>query len=543
MNENYLGNPNLKRSNVNINYTKEQLEEYIKCAKDPVYFIEEYIQIVNVDKGLVPFKLYDFQDEMVNAFQRERFVINKLPRQSGKSTTVTAYMLWLILFHDTQSIAILANKGSLARDLLGKIQLAYEHLPKWLQQGIVVWNKGNIELENGSKILASATSSSAIRGGSFNLIFLDEFAFVSNNIAENFFASVYPTISSGETTKVIIVSTPNGLNHFYKLWSNAVDKKNQYKPIEVTWNQIPGRDEKWKNETISNTSEEQFRQEFECEFIGSMNTLINAGKLRSLPFDYPLKKLGNFVCYEEAIKDHIYVMVVDTARGVGLDYSAFVVFDVTELPYKVVGTFKDKHISPMLYPTTLHNIGQHYNEAYMLVETNDIGQQVVDILHNDLVYENLMVTVHKGRAGQQISSGFGGGSRTIGVKTTKQVKRIGCSNLKDLVENDKLMIRDFDLLAELSSFVGKGSSYEAEEGTHDDLAMCTVLFSWIVKQDYFKEITDIDIRERLYKEQEKMIEENMLPVGFKDDGVTDNEPQLLDNPTDRWVMQKTDDYS
>ena len=543
MNENYLGNPNLKRSNVNINYTKEQLEEYIKCAKDPVYFIEEYIQIVNVDKGLVPFKLYNFQDEMINAFQKERFVINKLPRQSGKSTTVTAYMLWLILFHDTQSIAILANKGSLARDLLGKIQLAYEHLPKWLQQGIVVWNKGNIELENGSKILASATSSSAIRGGSYNLIFLDEFAFVSNNIAQNFFASVYPTISSGETTKVIIVSTPNGLNHFYKLWSDSVDKKNQYKPIEVTWNQIPGRDEKWKKETISNTSEEQFRQEFECEFIGSMNTLINAGKLRSLPFDYPLKKLGNFVCYEEAKKDHIYVMVVDTARGVGLDYSAFIVFDVTTLPYKVVGTFKDKHISPMMYPTTLHNIGQHYNEAYMLVETNDIGQQVVDILHNDLTYENLMVTVHKGRAGQQISSGFGGGSRTIGVKTTKQVKRIGCSNLKDLVENDKLVIRDFDLLAELSSFVGKGSSYEAEEGTHDDLAMCTVLFSWIVKQDYFKEITDIDIRERLYKEQEKMIEENMLPVGFKDDGVTDNEKQIFDNPTDRWVMQKTDDYS
>ena len=543
MNENYLGNPNLKRSNVNVEYTKEQVAEYIKCAKDPIHFIQEYIQIVNVDKGLVPFKLYDFQDEMVNAFQKERFVINKLPRQSGKSTTVTAYMLWLILFHDQQSIAILANKGSLARDLLGKIQLAYEHLPKWLQQGIVVWNKGNIELENGSKILASATSSSAIRGGSYNLIFLDEFAFVSNNIAENFFASVYPTISSGETTKIIIVSTPNGLNHFYKLWSDAVDEKNQYKPIEVTWDQIPGRDEKWKKETISNTSEEQFRQEFECEFIGSMNTLINAGKLRSLPFDYPLKKLGNFVCYEEAKKDHVYVMVVDTARGVGLDYSAFIVFDVTTLPYKVVGTFKDKHISPMMYPTTLHNIGQHYNEAYMLVETNDIGQQVVDILHNDLVYENLMVTVHKGRAGQQISSGFGGGSRTIGVKTTKQVKRIGCSNLKDLVENDKLMIRDFDLLAELSSFVGKGSSYEAEEGTHDDLAMCTVLFSWIVKQDYFKEITDIDIRERLYKEQEKMMEEQMLPVGFKDDGVIDNEKQIFDNPTDRWVMQKTDDYS
>ena len=545
MNENYLGNPNLKRSNVNVEYSKEQIAEYIKCAKDPIHFIQNYIQIVNVDKGLVPFNLYDFQNEMINAFQDSRFVINKLPRQSGKSTTVTAYMLWLILFHDQQSIAILANKGSLARDLLGKIQLAYEHLPKWLQQGISVWNKGNIELENGSKILASATSSSAIRGGSFNLIFLDEFAFVSNNIAENFFASVYPTISSGETTKVIIVSTPNGLNHFYKLWSDATDNKNQYKPIEVNWDQIPGRDEKWKKETISNTSEEQFRQEFECEFIGSMNTLINAGKLRNLPFDYPLKKLGNFVCYEEAKKDHIYVMVVDTARGVGLDYSAFIVFDVTTLPYKVVGTFKDKHISPMMYPTTLHNIGQHYNEAYMLVETNDIGQQVVDILHNDLVYENLMVTVHKGRAGQQISSGFGGGSRTIGVKTTKQVKRIGCSNLKDLIENDQLIIPDFDLISELSSFVGKGASFEAEDGQHDDLVMCTVLFSWIARQEYFKEITDTDIREKLYKEKMKMIEDQMLPFGFREDGESEvlDKDDILQNPNDRWVSVKIDNFS
>ena len=541
--ENYLGNPNLKRSNVNIEYTQEQIEEYIKCAKDPVYFIEKYIQIVNVDKGLIPFKMYDFQTKMINTFNKDRFVVNKLPRQSGKSTTVTAYMLWLVLFTDNQSIAILANKGSLARELLGKIQLAYEHLPVWLQQGIIVWNKGNIELENGSKIIASATSSSAIRGGSYNLIFLDEFAFVSNNIASNFFASVYPTISSGTTTKVFIVSTPNGLNHFYKLWTDSIEKKNGYTPIEVAWNEIPGRDNKWKEQTINNTSEEQFRQEFECEFIGSMNTLISSTKLRAMRFDYPIKQTENMSIYEEAKPGHTYVMTVDVARGVGLDYSAFVVFDVTKQPFKVVAKFRDKTVSPLLYPNTIENTGKHYNDAFILVETNDIGQQVVDILHNDLVYENLMVTVHKGRAGQQISSGFGGGSRTIGVKTTKQVKRIGCSNLKDLVENDKLMIRDFDLLAELSSFVGKGSSYEAEEGTHDDLAMCTVLFSWIVKQDYFKEITDIDIRERLYKEQEKMIEENMLPVGFKDDGVTDNEPQLLDNPTDRWVMQKTDDYS
>ena len=544
MNENYLGNPNLKRSNVNVQYTKEQIEEYIKCAKDPVYFIQEYIQIVNVDKGLVPFKLYDFQNEMVNAFQTSRFVINKLPRQSGKSTTVTAYMLWLILFHDQQSIAILANKGSLARDLLGKIQLAYEHLPKWLQQGIVVWNKGNIELENGSKIIASATSSSAIRGGSYNLIFLDEFAFVSNNIAENFFASVYPTISSGETTKVIIVSTPNGLNHFYKLWSDAIDKKNQYKPIEVTWNQIPGRDEKWKTETISNTSEDQFRQEFECEFIGSMNTLISPSKLRAMRFKYPIRKVGNLTIYEEPQKDKVYVMTVDTARGVGLDYSAFLVFDVTKFPYRVVATFRDKNISPMLYPTTIHNVGMSYNEAFILVETNDIGQQVVDILHNDLTYENLMVTVHKGRAGQQVSGGFGGQKRAIGVKTTKQVKRIGCSNLKDLIENDKIIIEDFDLISELSGFVGRGSSYEAEEGMHDDLVMCTVLFSWIVRQDYFKEITDTDIREKLYNEKMKLIEDQMLPFGFIDDGSKEDpgEPDVFQNESDRWVNIKTDKF-
>ena len=544
MNDNYLGNPNLKKSNVNVEYTKEEVEEFIKCAKDAEYFIETYIQIVNVDKGLIPFKLYDFQRTMVNKFVSERFVINKLPRQSGKSTTVTAYMLWLILFHDQQSIAILANKGSLARDLLGKIQLAYEHLPKWLQQGVVVWNKGNIELENGSKIISSATSGSAIRGGSYNLIFLDEFAFVSNNLAESFFASVYPTISSGETTKVIIVSTPNGLNHFYKLWSDSVDEKNAYKPIEVTWDQIPGRDEKWKKETISNTSEEQFRQEFECEFVGSMNTLISSTKLRNMPFEYPIKKYGNFIQFEEPQKDHVYMMTVDTARGVGLDYSAFVLFDVTEMPFKIVGSFRDKHISPLLYPTTLHNIGKNYNDAYMLIETNDIGQQVVDIMHNDLNYENLMTTTHKGRAGQVISSGFGAGSTTIGVKTTKQVKRIGCSNLKDLIENDKLIIKDFDIIAELSSFVGRGSSYEAEEGTNDDLVMCTVLFAWMVRQDYFKEITDTDIRERLYNERMKQLDEQMLPLGFQEDGIQDNEQvDNFNNDHDRWIIQKDRDFS
>ena len=437
----YLGNPNLKAKGVPVNFDKEHVKEYIKCSKNPVYFAKNYVKIINVDKGLVPFKLYKFQKEMVETFSNNRFSICKLPRQSGKSTTVTAYILWVILFKDSQNIAILANKGSLARDLLGKIQFAYEYLPKWLQQGIVTWNKGNIELENSSKVVAAATSSSAIRGGSYNLIFLDEFAFVGNNLAEEFFSSVYPTISSGQTSKVIIVSTPNGMNHFYKMWTDAEEKNSQYIPIEVHWSQVPGRNEKWKKETIANTSEEQFRQEFECEFLGSAGTLIHPTKLRTLAHVTPIKKWQDVEIYEEPKKDAIYTMSVDVSRGVGLDYSAFIVVDISQMPYKLVAKYRSKEISPLLYPTIIYNVAKYYNEAYVLVEINDIGQQVADILHQDLEYENMLATSMKGRAGQQISGGFSGSS-SMGIRTTKQVKRIGCSNLKDLVEQDKFIVQD-----------------------------------------------------------------------------------------------------
>ncbi len=520
MSDFYLNNPNLKKANVNVPFTKEQVEEYVKCSKDPVYFIETHVRIINIDEGLIPFKPYDYQKKMISCFKDSRFSICKLPRQSGKSVTVTAFMLWLVLFHPEQSIAILANKERLARDLLGKIQLAYEHLPLWLQQGVLEWNKGSLLLENQSKIIAAATSSSAVRGGSYNLLFLDEFAFINDNIASEFFASVYPTISSGKDSRVIIVSTPKGMNHFYKMWIDAQEGRSSYQPIEIVWNEVPGRDLGFKEETIKNTSNEQWMQEFECEFLGSTNTLINPAKLRQLVFLNPIQSDGSMKLYKEPEENHYYCMVADTSRGVGLDQSAFIVYDVTQLPYEVVATYKNKDISPLMYPEVLARVGKKYNNAYIMVEVNDIGQQVADILHYELEYENMMMSAVKGRSGQVVGGGF---SKNIlyGVRTTKSVKRIGCSNLKDIIENDKLLVQDADIIMELSNFVQRGSSYAAEDGQHDDLAMCCVLFAWLARQDYFREVTDTDFRAKMKDDQISMIEEDLLPFGIVHDGGVD----------------------
>ena len=522
--ETYLGNKNLKKVGVPVEYTQEQVQEYIKCSRNPAYFIKNYVKIVNVDAGLVDFDLWPFQEEMVHKFEDNRFVICKLPRQVGKTTTVAAYILWRVLFTDQYSVAILANKLAQAREILGRIQTAYEWLPKWLQQGVKEWNKGNIELENGSEILASATSSSAIRGTSQNLIYLDEFAFVPNNLQEEFFASVFPTISSGTSTKVLITSTPNGMNMFYKIWVDSEEGNNSYVRHDVHWSDVPGRDEAWKKETIKNTSEEQFRQEFECEFLGSTATLIDGRKLAQIPFKTPIKSKNGFDIYEEPIRDRMYVITVDSARGLGLDYSALVVFDVTDIPYKIVGKYRSKEISPMFYPDVIVNAARKYNDAFVLVELNDLGETVANIIQQDLEYENILSTSVKGRGGQQIGGGFSHRIQ-LGVKTTKTVKRIGCSHLKDIVENDKIIINDYDLLQELSVFINKRNSYEAEEGHHDDLVMCAVLFSWLVRQEFFIELTDNDVRNRLYLENQKMIEDDVLPFGILDDGHFAYEPE------------------
>lgn len=525
----YLGNANLKSAGVNINFSPEQIEEYMKCANDPLYFIANYVKIVSLDKGLVPFEPYDFQEEMIESVHKNRFVIMKCPRQSGKSTTMVSYLLHYILFNQNMSVAILANKLSTARELLGRLKLAYEYLPMWLQQGVVEWNKGSIVLENGSKALAAATSSSAVRGGSFNCIMLDEFAYVPQNVAEEFFSSVYPTITSGKDTKVIIVSTPKGLNMFYRLWVNATKKpgeegKNEYFALDVHWRDVPGRDDEWKKQTIANTSVEQFRTEFETEFLGSMHTLVAPEKLKCLVYRTP-EYLNNegLRIYQRPIPDHKYIMVVDTARGQGQDYHAFSVVDVSCIPYRVVATFRNNMLAPMLYPNAIYPIARQYNNAYTLVEINDIGGQVADILHDELEYDNIIYVSMQGRKGQVVNGGFGAkGSSINGVKTSTAVKRIGCSILKNLIEDTKLIVEDFNTVDELTTFVAKGDSFEAEDNHHDDLAMTLVLFSWLTTQAYFKSITGSDIRKDLYEEQIKNLEEEMTPFGFVDDGDTPN---------------------
>jgi len=534
--DSYRDNPLLKKAGVQIKFTQEQVEEYIKCAKDPVYFAERYIQIVNVDRGLMPFEMWDFQRDMIRLFHENRFVITKCPRQVGKTTTSVAYLLWLTLFSDTQNVAVLANKGSLARDILAKYQLAYENLPMWLQQGIITWNKGNVELENGSKIMAASTSSSAVRGGSFNCVFLDEFAFVPGNIAHEFFNSVYPVISSGKSTKIIIVSTPNGMNLFYKLWMDAIGKKNGYKPFEIHWSMVPGRDEKWKEETIRNTSLEQFRQEFECEFLGSTNTLISGQKLAQMVYKDPSSTHDNVNIYEMPIKedgekqkDHLYAICVDVSEGKNLDASAFSVFDISVLPYKQVATYRSSSIHPVLFPTVIYNAARLYNDAYVLVEINNTPQ-IAEILHAELEYENLWKVFTGNKKPQQLSAGFARGVQ-LGLKMSPQVKRIGCSNLKMLIEGDKLQVNDFDTISELTTFVQDKNSFAAEEGANDDLVMTMVLFAWATTQKYFKEIVSHDIRKQLQLETLNQVDDETLPAPIIDDGREHN-LELMDG--DLW---------
>ena len=530
--EAYLGNPNLQKANVEREYTKAEIVEIQKCMDNPVYFIEHYLKIVSIDEGLVPFHMYGFQKEMVDTFHNNRFTICKLPRQSGKSTVIIAYLLHYVIFNPNVNVAILANKSSTARDLLQRLQLSYENLPKWLQQGVLNWNKGSLELENNSKILAAATSSSAIRGGSYNIIFLDEFAFIPANIAEQFFSSVYPTISSGKSSKVIMVSTPHGMNMFYKMWNDSIHKRNDYKPIEVHWSEVPGRDDKWREQTIRNTSEAQFASEFECEFVGSIDTLINPSKLKTMSHFTPKTSNAGLDVYENPVKGREYIMTVDVARGSIKDYSAFVVFDVSSMPYKIVAKFRDNEIKPLLFPHTIEKVAKAYNMANVCVEVNDVGHQVADALQFELENTNLLMCQMKGRAGQILGAGFSKRGTQMGVRMTKQVKRIGCANLKTLVESDKMPIQDFNIIEELSTFIRKGQSFQAEEGANDDLVMCLVIFAWLSNQRYFKELTDQDVRARLYEEQKNAIEQDMAPFGFKNDGL--EEDTIIDDKGEVW---------
>ena len=536
----YLGNPNLKKANTPVEFTADQISEFIKCKKNPVYFAKKYVQIVNLDEGLVPFAPYKFQEKLIKRFHKERFNICKMPRQTGKSTTVVAYLLHYAVFNDSVNIGILANKAATARELLGRLQTAYENLPKWMQQGIIAWNKGSMELENGSKILAASTSASAVRGMSFNILFLDEFAFVPNHIADSFFASVYPTITSGKSTKVIIVSTPHGMNHFYRMWHDAEKGKNEYVPTDVHWSEVPGRNAKWKKQTIANTSEQQFKIEFECEFLGSIDTLIAASKLKTLVYDNPVTKSAGLDVYHPVQDKHDYLITVDVARGVGEDYSAFVVVDITEFPHKVVAKYRNNEIKPMIFPNIIYEVARNYNNAFILCEVNDVGDQVAAILNFDLEYTNLLMCSMRGRAGQIVGQGFSGKKTQLGVKMSKTVKKVGALNLKAMIEDDKLYFNDYEIISELTTFISKSNSFEAEDGCNDDLAMCLVIYAWLVAQDYFKELTDQDVRKRLYDEQKNQIEQDMAPFGFVSDGLTEDN-SFVDPEGERWYADEYGD--
>ena len=533
----YLGNLNLKRIGEEIEWNPEWLQEYIKCAKDPTYFAENYIKIVHVDRGLINLDLYSYQREIIEKITNNRRVAVLTARQAGKTTTAVAVILHYILFNEYKTVAILANKGDAAREVLGRVQLAYEALPKWMQQGVEEWNKGNITLENGCKIYAGTTTSSAIRGKSISLLYLDEVAFIEG--FDEFFASVYPTISSGETTKLLMTSTPNGLNHFWKTCKGAEEGTNGYEYVKVMWYDVPGRTEEWKQETLAalDYDEQKFRQEYCGEFLGSSGTLIDGSKLKELSHSRPLLEDQGLIQYERPEPDHVYAMTVDVSRGKGQDYSTFTIIDITQMPYTQVCVFRDNMITPVDFSSVIYRVGILYNTASILVEINDIGEQISDILLMEYGYENLLYTENHGRAGKRVSGGFGRRADN-GVRTTKSVKSAGCSILKMLVEQNQLIIQDYNTIQELSRFSKRGNSYEAEKGHHDDLVMNLVIFSWLTDQSYFKDMTDINTMNELRRKTEEQIEEELLPFGFIDTGdvIEEGGWTVVEEPQNDWTF-------
>ena len=496
---NYLGNPNVRGADVEHPWTKEELKEYKKCLDDPKYFAKKYCKVIHLDKGLIPFDLYPYQEKMFDSFTDHRFNIVLACRQSGKSIAVVAYLLWYAIFFGEQVVGVLANKNAIAREMLARITLMLENLPFFLQPGCTALNKGSIGFSNNSRIIAAATSSSSIRGMSLNLVYLDEFAFVDN--AAEFYTSTYPVISSGKTSKIIITSTANGIgNMYHKLYEGAVQGTNEFTPTRVDWWDVPGRDEAWKQMTVENTSELQFDQEFGNSFHGTGNTLISADVLLALRSTEPQEYYNNVKIFDQPQDGHSYLMFVDVSRGRGQDYSTFTVIDISCNPFVQVCTYRDNMISPLLFPDMLYKYAMHYNEAHVIVESNDAGQVVCNGLYYDLEYENVFVeSMIKANA--------------IGVTMTSKVKRIGCSNLRDIMSQKKLVIKDEETIREMSTFVAKGRSYQADHNSHDDLMMNLVMFGWFTSTPFFAESTDINMKNLLYKQKVKQLEDEVIPVG------------------------------
>ena len=508
---NYKNRIGVKAAGVRLNFTQQQVDEYVHCAQDPIYFIKTYCKIIHIDRGLIPFALYDYQEDFINTIHNNSKTVLATARQVGKTMCTAAYLLWFVIFNTHKDSAVLANKGATAKEIMKKIQDMYCHIPYWLQPGIVEFQKTSMILENGSRIFCETTSANSIRGFSISCMLLDEFAFVPTNNAEEFFTSVWPTLSSGKDTKLIIASTPCGLNHFYKTYMDAVEGRNGFASLMVKWDVVPGRDEKWAANQRKVLGDLKFMQEMEVDWQGSSNTLISSYYIKNMVFKAPIHSADNFDMLEKPIKDHIYMATVDTARGVEGDYSAMIVFDATSMPYKTVAKYRSDHIPPILFPTIIHKIATDYNMAHVLVETNDLGEQVVGILRNDLEYENV-IYADKDRISDWGKSG------QPGVKTTQKTKRMGCAALKTLVENESLIITDFDTIVEVSTFVQIRGSFAGDNSCHDDLVMCLVLFSWLANQTWFRDITDVDIRKMMFAAEALRLENEIIPAGIIDTG-------------------------
>jgi len=519
----YNGNPNLKKAGIQQSYTPTELKEYVKCRDDPIYFIETYIRIIDLDHGIVPFKMWDFQRELITAFIENRFVISLLARQMGKSITIGAYLIHAAIFNSNESIGILANKASTARKLLRDMQRMYELLPFYLQPGILTYNKGSIELGNGSIIVATSTSSDSVRGYTFSKIALDEFAFVEG--ADDFYESTYPVISSGSKSQVIINSTPKGMNLFYKLWEDARMDRNDYYPITFDWRAHPRRDQQWHDTTLRNIGARKFNQEFCNQFLGSSGTLISGEKLSTLRWLDPIRHNDFINVYKKPIKDHVYVATIDVAEGVGADSSTIIVTDITTQPYEQVAVYRNNLISPVVFPEAITPLANDYNEAYILIEVNSIGSSVAQSLRYDYEYENVIVTRRRNNE-STVSGGFGTNTE-LGLRMTKKSKRIGCSNIKAMIENDIYIVNDFETISELQTFVMSGDSYKAEENKHDDLVMALVAFGWLSDQQYFNELTELTMRKAVIEKQKQNIEDERLPMGFLGGAEDEDEDDLM----------------
>lgn len=525
----YKGRRGLKAAGVNLKFTKEQVEEFVKCSQDPIYFIKHYCKIVHIDRGVIPFELYDYQEDFINTIHNNSKTVLNTARQVGKTITSACYILWYVIFTPNKDVAILANKGKTSQEIMDKVQKIYSQVPYWLQPGLIEWNKSSMVLENKSRIFCETTSANSIRGYSISVLMLDEFAFVENQNAEEFFTSVYPTLSSGKSTKIIIASTPRGLNHFYKLYTDAVEGRNGFAAVCVKWFNVPGRDDKWAADQRKTLGDAMFAQEHEADFQGSSNTLISAYYIKNMVFKDVIHSSDGFDMLEKPIPGHLYFMTVDVSEGGGGDYSAFIVVDATTMPYQVVAKYRNNNIQPILFPSIINKVATDYNNAMVLVESNSIGSQVVSILHDDIEYENVIFS-DKDRITEWGKTG------TAGVKTTLKTKRIGCAALKTLVEGEQLFINDYDAIVEISTFINIRNTFAADDSCNDDLVMCLVLFSWLSTQQWFRDYTNVDIRNQMFALEAQRLEDALVPFGFIETGINEMHfEETIHTPDAIWV--------